>query len=166
MAIPFSILLVLLGVYLPQSVVLARHDGAEHRLPNRNVALLTVTTFVCVLVAAVFDPDIARALRPSLGLAVLAGAGAILLALLAPALIGMGDAKTVFVVVLLALLCGGPVLIAGALASCLLAAVAGALVLAAARDRTVRIPVGPMLLAMPFLGLLGAPLVSSALGAV
>jgi leader peptidase (prepilin peptidase)/N-methyltransferase len=76
----------------------------------------------------------------------------------------MGDAKTVPAVVLMTAALGGEVLLAGLLGAALLAGLLGTVVMLAARRAGVRFAVGPVLLATPFLGLIGAPLVASALG--
>ena len=97
-------------------------------------------------------------------LALVLGTAAILLALLAPTLLGMGDAKTLPAVVLMAGALGGEVLLAALLGIMLLGGVLGAAVLALTRRAGTRFAMGPVLLAGPFLGLLGAPLVRAALG--
>ena len=148
------LLAVLLVVYLPPAAVLAWHDGTSHRLPNRWVAGLTGGVGLALAVLALLVPALRPALSAASVLALVLGAGAILLGLLAPSLLGMGDAKTVPVVVLMA----------GLLAGMLLAGVLGGIVLLATRRAGARFAVGPVLLAVPFLGLLGAPLVAAALG--
>ena len=59
---------------------------------------------------------------------------------------------------------GGEVLLAGLLAGMLVAGVLGGVVVLATRRAGARFAVGPVLLAVPLLGLLGAPLVAAALG--
>ncbi|MCT1435995.1 hypothetical protein [Brachybacterium paraconglomeratum] len=165
MPVPSPLLLaVLLVVYLPPAAVLAWHDGTSHRLPNRWVAGLTGGVGLALAVLALLAPALRPALSAASVLALVLGAGAILLGLLAPSLLGMGDAKTVPVVVLMAAALGGEVLLAGLLAGMLLAGVLGGIVLLATRRAGARFAVGPVLLAVPFLGLLGAPLVAAALG--
>jgi leader peptidase (prepilin peptidase) / N-methyltransferase len=156
--------LVLVLVYLPPALVLAWVDGREHRLPNRWVGSLTGGVALSLLVVAVLVPELRGDLRTAAILALLLGAGAILVALVAPPLLGMGDAKTLPVVVLMSTALGGEVMIAGLLGSALLGGIAGAVVMAVTRRAGVRFAVGPLLLAGPFLGLLGAPLVRLALG--
>ncbi len=163
-AAPPLLLGVLLLVYVPQAAMLAWIDASAHRLPNRRVAVLTGTTLLAVLLCALVQPALLPSLRVALVLAAILGFSAILIALLAPALLGMGDAKTTPVVVLMACALGGEVFIAGALGAMVLAAVLGVVVLARTGRADVRIPAGPMLLACPCLGLLGAPLIASALG--
>ena len=85
-------------------------------------------------------------------------------ALIAPMVLGMGDAKTLPAVVLMAGSFGGEVLIAALLGIALLSGALGMLVMTVTRRSGVRFALGPVLLAGPFLGLLGAPLVRAALG--
>lgn len=155
---------VLLAVYLPPALVLSWIDGREHRLPNRWVTGLTGAVGSALLLHALAVPSQRGALRTAAVLALLLGAGAILVALVAPPLLGMGDAKALPVVVLMSASLGGEVLIAGLLGIAVLGGLAGIVVLAASRRAGVRFAFGPVLLAGPFLGLLGAPLVTAALG--
>lgn len=159
-----QLLTVLALAYLPPAVVLSRTDVLEHRLPNRWVLALTASTCLGLGIIALVQPAARPGLRSALVLAVVAGTGAVLIALAAPRLLGMGDAKTVPVVVLASAALGGPALIAAALGMALLAGLVGTVVMALSRSATTRFAVGPILLAGPFLGLLGAPLVSTALG--
>lgn len=158
------LLAVLLVAYLPPAAVLAWHDGTSHRLPNRWVAALTVSVSLALVVLALLVPPLRPSLSSAAVLALVLGAGAILVGLAAPSLLGMGDAKTVPVVVLMSAALGGEVLIAGLLGSMLLAGILGGVVLLVSRRAGARFAVGPVLLAAPFLGLLGAPLVNGALG--
>lgn len=155
---------VLLVAYLPPAAVLSWTDGAEHRLPNRWVALLTAAVGTALLALALLQPALREDLRTAAILALMLGLGALLVALLAPTALGMGDAKTVPVVVLMAASLGGEVLIAALLGIALLAGLLGMVVMAATRRAGSRFALGPVLLAGPFLGLLGAPLVRAALG--
>lgn len=158
------LLAVLLVVYLPPAVVLSVHDVRTHRLPNRWVGLLTGAVALCFALFALLVPELRGEMRTALLLALVLGGVAILIALGAPSLLGMGDAKTVPVVVAMSTALGGEVLIAALLGIALLAGLLGAVVMARTRRAGVRFPVGPVLLAGPFLGLLGAPLVAGALG--
>lgn len=157
-------LVVLVLVYLPPALVLAWVDGREHRLPNRWVAGLSAGVTAALLLTAVMRPDLRDGLTSALVLALAVGAGAVLLALIAPPLLGMGDAKTLPVVVAMSAALGGDVLIAAGLGIAVVSGIAGAAVMAVTRRAGVRFAVGPVLLAGPFLGLLGAPLVRGALG--
>lgn len=156
---------VLLVVYLPPALVLAWVDGREHRLPNRWVAGLTVAVGATLLLIGLLVPELRADLRTAVVLALVGGAAAILLSLLAPPLLGMGDAKTLPVVVLISAALGGEVLIAGLLGIALVGGAVGTAVLLVTRRGGVRFALGPVLLACPFLGLLGAPAVGAALGA-
>ncbi|MGY5764578.1 hypothetical protein ACXET9_05170 [Brachybacterium sp. DNPG3] len=158
------LLAVLAIAYLPPAVVLSRIDAMEHRLPNRWVLLLTASTGTGLGALALLQPAARPGLRAALVLAVLLGLGAIVIALIAPPLLGMGDAKTVPVVVLASASLGGEALVGAMLGAILLAGALGALVLAVSRRPGTRFALGPVLLAAPFLGLLGAPTVSAALG--
>ncbi|MGO1976100.1 hypothetical protein [Brachybacterium tyrofermentans] len=157
-------LAVLLGVYLPPALVLAWIDGREHRLPNAWVGGMTLAVSAALLLEATLLPSVRGTLRTAALLALLLGAGAILLALVAPPLLGMGDAKTLPVVVLMSAALGGDVLLASLLGIAVISGLAGGIVMLATRRSGVRFAVGPFLLAGPFLGLLGAPLVGAALG--
>ena len=155
---------VLLAAYLPPALVLSWIDGSERRLPNRWVGVLTGVVGATLLLVALAVPAERAALRTAAVLALVLGVGAILVALVAPPLLGMGDAKTLPVVVLMSAALGGEVLLAGLLGIAVVGCLAGMVVLAASRRAGVRFAFGPVLLAGPFLGLLGAPLVTAALG--
>lgn len=154
----------LLVVYLPPAVVLAWIDGREYRLPNRWVGVLTALVVTALALVALVEPALRSQMRTALVLGLVAGVAAVLMALLAPSLLGMGDAKTVPVVVAMSAALGGEVLIAALLGIAVLGGLIGAVVLAISRRAGTRFAFGPVLLAGPFLGLLGAPLVARALG--
>lgn len=155
---------VLLGIYLPPALVLAWIDGREHRLPNSWVGGLTLAVSVALLLEAVLIPASRSTLSTAALLALLIGAGAILLALVAPPLLGMGDAKSVPVVVLMSAALGGDVLLASLLGIAVISGLAGGAVMIVTGRAGVSFAVGPILLAGPFLGLLGAPVIGAALG--
>lgn len=155
---------VLLVIYLPPALALAWVDGRERRLPNRWVGLLTGAVTLALAVLALLVPTMRPGLATAAVLALVLGLGAILVALLAPPLLGMGDAKTLPVVVLMSAALGGEVLIGALLGITLVGGVIGMVVLGVTRRAGVRFALGPVLLAGPFLGLLGAPLVRAALG--
>ena len=163
-AIPPAALLVLLVAYLPPAVVLSRIDAVQQRLPNPWVAGMTAAVTAGLLLASVADPSVRGSLRGALVIAVVLGLGAVLVALAAPPLLGMGDAKTVPVVMLMSTVLGGEVLIGAILGIAVLGGVVGAVVLIASGRAGQRFPFGPVLLAGPFLGLLASPLVAGALG--
>lgn len=154
----------LLVIYVPQAVVLAAVDLREHRLPNAHVGVLTLTVGGSVLVVGIIDAQVRSALGWAVGLGVACAVIGVGLALLAPRLIGMGDAKVAPVIVFLATALGPEVLIAGGLGVALLGGSIGIIVLARTRDGATRFAFGPVLLAWPVLGLLGAPVVTAALG--
>lgn len=155
---------VLLVAYLPPALVLSWIDGREHRLPNRWVGTLTVAVTASLLVLYLLEPALRPALRSAAVLALVLGLGALVVALVAPPLLGMGDAKTLPVVVLISAALGGEVLIGALLGIALLSGVLGMAVIVVTRRAGARFALGPVLLAGPFLGLLGAPLVRAALG--
>lgn len=157
-------LAVLVLVYLPPALVLAWVDGREHRLPNRWVGGLTLTVTLALALGALAVPALREDLRAAMLLALVLGLGAVLLALIAPPLLGMGDAKTLPVVVLMSAALGAEVLLAALLGIAVVSGGAGVAVMVVTRRAGVRFAVGPVLLAGPFLGLLGAPLVRAALG--
>lgn len=156
-------LLLLTGVYLPPALVLSWVDGREQRLPNRWVAVLNLAVTGSLLLCAALIPATRDGVRSGLVLAVALGVGAIVIALFTPGLIGMGDAKTLPAVVLMSTALGGEVLIAGLLGIALLGGVIGMVVIVVTRRAAQRFAFGPVLLSGPFLGLLGAPIVSAAL---
>ncbi|MCL6424096.1 prepilin peptidase [Brachybacterium sp. JHP9] len=150
--------------HLPFALVLSAVDLREHRLPNRLVAAMTLCAVATLLIAGAADPGARTHLRFAVVVAVLCAAGGIALALLAPQVIGMGDAKAAPAVALLAAACGPTALLAAALGIALLGGAAGIAVLLATRSGATRFAFGPVLLAGPYLGLLFAPFVESALG--
>lgn len=154
----------LLALYLPHATVLSAIDGREHRLPNRLVASLTVW----VGLGAAITASLSASSRPTIGWAFALAAGCAVvgmaLALLAPSLIGMGDAKTAPAVVLMSGALGTEVLLAALIGIVLLGGIAGVLTWVLTRRADARFAFGPVLLAGPFLGLLGQPLVTGALG--
>lgn len=155
---------VLLVAYLPPALVLSWIDGREHRLPNRWVGTLTVAVTASLLALYLLEPALRPALRTAALLALVLGIAALVVALIAPPLLGMGDAKTLPVVVLISTALGGEVLIGALLGIALLSGVLGMAVIALTRRAGARFALGPVLLAGPFLGLLGAPVVSAVLG--
>lgn len=162
--IPLAAVCVLLVCYLPPATVLAVIDAQQHRLPNRWVGVLSGAVLLGVLLVAVQDPALWSVVRTGLLLAAVAGIAALLVALAAPGLIGMGDAKTLPAVVLMAAVLGGEVLVGSLLAIAVLGGLLGTVVLLVTRRAGARFAFGPVLLSGPFLGILAAPLVAQALG--
>lgn len=155
---------VLVLAYLPLAMRMSWWDAREHRLPNPLVGALTALTLLGLGLSALLEPELRSPLRVALVLAAVVGAGAVLLALLAPPLLGMGDAKTLPAVVLMTSMLGGGAVVAGACGALLLAGIAGAVTLVRTGTGRARFALGPVLLSTPFLGLLGAPLLGPALG--
>lgn len=162
--LPLLPLLALAVAYLPPAAVLAWVDVREHRLPNRWVAALTVLVTAALALIALLEPALRPAMWTAAVLAVVIGTGAILLALLAPSVLGMGDAKAAPAVIAMSAALGGEALIASLLGIALLGGLVGLTVLLISRRAGQRFAFGPVLLAGPFLGVLGAPLVALALG--
>ncbi|MGO3211314.1 MAG: hypothetical protein ACTIJK_16135, partial [Brachybacterium sp.] len=79
---------VLLVIYLPPALALAWVDGRERRLPNRWVGLLTGAVTLALAVLALLVPTMRPGLATAAVLALVLGLGAILVALLAPPLLG------------------------------------------------------------------------------
>lgn len=155
-------LLPLLLVHLPQAVPLAVTDMRELRLPNRPVAVLSGTVLLAVLLVAALVPQARTGLPFALVAALVLGLLAIVVALLSPALLGMGDAKLLPIVVLLSAALH-PLVLIGALGGMLVVGAAvGAIVLALKGPRA-HFAFGPVLLAGPVLGLALAPLLARAL---
>ncbi|MDO5663485.1 MAG: hypothetical protein Q4G40_12375 [Brachybacterium sp.] len=161
---PLALALPLLVIYLPHALALTVVDVREHRLPNRIVVSLTVWMLLLVALAALMQPAWRSVVVVALVLALATAVLGIGIALLAPGVIGMGDAKTAPVVVLVAAALGADVLLAALLGIALLGGAAGLIAGVITGTLRTRIPYGPVLVIGPFLGLLGAPLVRSALG--
>ncbi|WP_409333301.1 prepilin peptidase [Trujillonella humicola] len=128
------------------AVLLAVIDVQHRLLPDRVVAPATVLVALLLTGAAAAEgawPALLRALLGALALF----AGFLLLALLAPGQLGMGDVKLAALLGLALGWFGWPVLLLGALAAFVVQAVA-ALVLLAARRVTLRgsLPFGPAML--------------------
>lgn len=163
-SVPLLPLAALLLCYLPPAVLLAHVDGREHRLPNAWVGIITLSTTIGLGLCTLLEPQLRPDLRSGLILALAAGCAAVVLALAAPSLLGMGDAKTLPVVVLASTALGGEVLIGAVFGMMLLAGAAGAAVIVRSGRRDARFALGPVLLCGPFLGVIGSPAVRAALG--
>src|SRR5690625_7804147 len=103
-------------------------------------------------------------MRSAAVLAVVIGMGAVLVALLAPSVLGMGDAKTVPVVVATSAALGGEVLLASLLGIAVLGGVGGVAALMISRRPGQGLALGPVLLAGPLVGGLGGRVVAGAGG--
>lgn len=154
----------LLAVYLPHAALLAVIDAREHRLPNRIVASMSLGVLAVSGLCALLLPTERPGILAAIALAALAAVLGITMALIAPQLIGMGDAKAAPAMVLVSAAIGWDVLIGALLGVALLGGAVGTVLLLRARDARARFAYGPVLLAGPLLGLLLAPLVRAALG--
>lgn len=159
-----AILLTVLGLgYVPLAIALSWIDMREHRLPNRLVLALAGWVAVCSLGAS-FVPELRSAVLWAVLIGLAAGAVGILIALVGPQLLGMGDAKVLAPVVVTAALPGWDALAAGAVGLAVLGGAAGCAAAIRAGSLRARFAYGPLLLCMPVIGILGAPLVRDALG--
>lgn len=163
-ALPLPSVVALALAYLPLAAVLSAVDLREHRLPNPLVLALSVAVGLVTTGTALLVPGARAACLSALGIALGAGVIAVLIALLAPDLLGMGDAKILPAVVAVAAVLGWDVLIGGMLGAAVLGGMAGIIALAVTRDARTRIAYGPVLLSAPLLGLVLAPAVRTALG--
>lgn len=163
-AFPFPAVVALALAYLPLAAVLSVVDLREHRLPNRLVLALSGAVCLATTGIALLVPAARTACLSALVIALGAGVVAVLIALLAPDLLGMGDAKILPAVVAVAAVLGWDVLIGGMLGAAVLGGVAGIVAMAVTRDARTRIAYGPVLLSAPLLGLVLAPVVRTALG--
>lgn len=150
--------------YLPLALALSITDVREHRLPNRLVAALTAAVGLVLLATAATVPATRSLCLGALALALLIGLLGIAVALLAPDLLGMGDAKTAPAVAAVACALGWDVLLGALLGCALLGGAVAAAVMIRSRSARTRMAYGPVLLSSPLLGLLLAPVVRAALG--
>ncbi|ATG51861.1 prepilin peptidase [Brachybacterium vulturis] len=142
-----SWLLVLPAVVLAVAcALLVVVDLAEHRLPNRLLALAYPSLLISLLPAALLGPDWAL-----LGRALLAGMVVmvvyLVLALISPAGLGMGDVKFSGLLGLALGWAGWQSVILGVLAAFVLNAVIALLVMVVRRDRRGEVPFGPAMVA-------------------
>lgn len=162
--LPVASLGALVVVYVPLAIALSVVDVREHRLPNRLVLALTAA----VLLVLASTAALSSAARPSCLSALVLGAVVavlgIVVALLAPSLIGMGDAKVAPIIAAVCALLGADAVLAAVLGVAVVGGLIGIIALARTRDPRTRIPYGPVLLAAPLWGVLGAPVISGALG--
>lgn len=163
-ALPPLVLGALATAYVPLAIALSAVDIREHRLPNRGVAVLNAAVVLVLSVTALVVPAVRALCLGALGLALVVAVLGIGIALLAPDLLGMGDAKTAPAVAAVACALGWDVLFGALLGCALLGGVVAVAVMARTRSARARMAYGPVLLVSPLLGLVLAPLVRSALG--
>lgn len=162
--LPVASLVALAAVYVPLALALSVVDVREHRLPNPLVLALTAAVLVVIAATAALSPGARAACLFALVLGAVVAVLGIALALVAPGLIGMGDAKVAPVIAVVCALLGAEAVLAAVLGVAVLGGLVGIIVLARTRDPRARIPYGPVLLAAPLCGVLGAPVISGALG--
>lgn len=138
--LPAAVLLAVAGV------LLAVEDLASHRLPNAVLGPTAVALAVLLLVAALVTgawPDLVRGAVAAVG----CGLGYLVLALLRPTGLGMGDVKLGALLGLWLGWLGWESVVLGVLAGFVLGGLAGIVLIAAGRaSRTTSIAFGPWLL--------------------
>ncbi|WP_324652109.1 A24 family peptidase [Georgenia sp. H159] len=138
--LPAAVLLAVVGV------LLAAEDLATHRLPNALLAPTAGALSVLLVVAALVTgawPDLVRAAVAAVG----CGLGYLVLALLRPTGLGMGDVKLGALLGLWLGWLGWEAVLLGVLAGFVLGGLAGVLLMAVGRaSRTTAIAFGPWLL--------------------
>ncbi|WP_413449936.1 A24 family peptidase [Georgenia phoenicis] len=138
--LPAALLLAVAGV------LLAAEDLASHRLPNAVLAPTAVALTLLLTVAALATGAWDGLLRAALA-AVASGLGYLVLALLRPAGLGMGDVKLAAVLGAWLGWLGWGAVVLGALAGFVLGGVAGLVLIVAGRaTRTTAIAFGPWML--------------------
>lgn len=138
--LPAALLLAVAGV------LLAAEDLASHRLPNAILAPTAVALALLLLVAALATGAWDALLRSALA-AVASGAGYLLLALVRPAGLGMGDVKLGALLGAWLGWLGWGAVVLGALAGFVLGGLAGLVLIASGRaTRTTAIAFGPWML--------------------
>lgn len=138
--LPAAVLLAVVGV------LLAAEDFASHRLPNAVLQPTAVALVLLLTVAALLDDAWGALLRGVLA-ALVCGAGYLLLALLRPTGLGLGDVKLGALLGLWLGWLGWPAVVIGVLAGFLLGGLAAlALIIVRRADRGSAIAFGPWLL--------------------
>lgn len=148
------------------SIALAAIDLDVHRLPNSIVLPAYGVGAAALAVAAIASGDLVSLARAAAGAGILF-AFYLVLALVAPRGMGMGDVKLAGVLGLFLGWFGWDALVVGALAAFLLGGVYGVILILARRARrTTGIPFGPWMLAGAWVGiLLGEPIARGYLAA-
>lgn len=138
------------------AVPLAFTDIAIRRLPDVLTGPALAGTVPLLIVASAADGNWAPMARAALGAAALSGF-LLVLALISPSGMGLGDAKAAAALGTLLAWRGWPVLLAGGFAGFLLAAVYGtALLVTGQATRKHQIPLGPFMITGAFLAILAA----------
>jgi len=158
-AIAASLVLVALLYVAAISITLAAIDLDTHRLPDSIVLPSYVVLAALLGTAALLTGDVEGAARTAAGAGILFG-GYLLLALISPRGMGMGDVKLAGVIGLVLGFTGWAALAVGTLAAFLLGGVVGiALIVAGRARRNTGIPFGPWMLGGAWVGiLLGEPI--------
>ncbi len=141
------------------SIALAAIDLDTHRLPNVIVLPSYAVLAALLGAAAIATADLESAARAAAGAGILFG-GYLLLALISPRGMGMGDVKLAGAIGLVLGWFGWSALVVGTLAAFLLGAIVGvALIVARRASRSTGIPFGPWMLGGAWVGiLLGEPI--------
>ncbi|WP_427016677.1 prepilin peptidase [Pseudarthrobacter sp. P1] len=143
--------------FLPVSVRLSIIDIRTHRLPNRLVFPSFVAAAVLLLAAGLFLLDGSTMLRTVLGFAAMFGLY-VLLRLVYPAGMGLGDVKLSAVLGLYLGFAGWPAVLAGTVGAFLLGGVWGLVLLATRRGNgETQIAFGPFMIAAAWGALLLVP---------
>lgn len=158
-AIAATLVLVALLYVAAISIALAAIDLDTHRLPDAIVLPSYVVLAALLGTAALLTGDVEAAARAAAGAGILFG-GYLLLALISPRGMGMGDVKLAGVIGLVLGFSGWAALAVGTLAAFLLGGVVGiALIVAGRARRNTGIPFGPWMLGGAWVGiLLGDPI--------
>ncbi|MBX3098887.1 MAG: prepilin peptidase [Salinibacterium sp.] len=142
--------------FLALGVALSWIDLTEHRLPNRLVLPGIAASLPVLLIDALLLGDVSAWLRALVGAVVLCGFY-LLLALLSPGGMGMGDVKLAALVGLFAGYLGWEVLVAATFGGFLLGGVAALVAVLRGANRRVAIPFGPWMLGGFWLAVALAP---------
>lgn len=164
-AVPVWALVLLCAAHLPHAALLSAVDVREHRLPNRLVLQQALLVAAAALIVGLATAQGMPGLWSALLLAAAVTAGAVILSAALPSALGMGDAKTLFASVLMTALLGGQSVLGALLFLVIASGTAAVLVLVRTRGQLgASFAFGPIILALPYGGLLMGPAARSMLG--
>jgi leader peptidase (prepilin peptidase)/N-methyltransferase len=141
------------------SLALAIIDIETHRLPNALVLPAYVVGAAAVAASCLLTADAAAALRAAIGMVGL-GAVYLVLAVVRPGGMGLGDVKLAGALGLMLGWLGWSELAVGAIAGFVLGGLFGVALLLAGRGRKTAIAFGPWMLAGAWVGVLAGPLIT------
>jgi leader peptidase (prepilin peptidase)/N-methyltransferase len=141
------------------SLALAIIDVETHRLPNAIVLPAYLVGAVAVAVSCLLTGDASGALRAVVG-AIGLGLVYLVLAVVRPGGMGLGDVKLAGALGLMLGWLGWSALAVGAIAGFVLGGLFGVALLLAGRSRTTAIAFGPWMLAGAWIGVLAGPLIA------